>query len=42
MGDRIKGSPVKDLGRATYIWDKWRRGREHVFGIELDRDLEPS
>lgn len=40
--DRIRGSPVKDLGRTTGLWGAWRRGREYVLGIELDRDLEPG
>lgn len=31
---------VKYLGRATCIKSKGGRGREHVFGVELDGDLE--
>lgn len=32
---------VKDLGRATCVWGKWRRGGEHIVcGVELDRRLE--
>lgn len=31
---------VKYLGRATCIESKGGRGREHVFGVELDGHLE--